>query len=127
MISTPSIRALALPIAVAVAVSFVPGVASALPLDGPLISTTCSYSQLVAALAVEAPELSDRLAQNPDAQGKLQKFVALPVEQRKSAIRAVLARNPQWESIIDEKRNTQQGQDKVAMLARVAGTCHNFS
>lgn len=126
MIST-SIRVLILPLAVAAAVSFCPGAASALPLDGPLIATTCSYSQVVAALAVEAPELSDRLAQNPDAQAKLQKFVALPVEQRKAAIRAVLARNTQWESMIDQKRDTPQGQDKVAMLARIADTCHDYA
>jgi|KBSSwiStaDraftv2_1062776.scaffolds.fasta_scaffold00574_33 hemophore-related protein len=120
---TSRLGALALPIAAAM---LLPGVAAALPLDGPLISTTCSYSQLVGALAVEAPDLADRLAQNPDAQAKLQKFVALSVDQRKQAIRVVLARNPGWENAIDEKRNTPQGQDKMAMLARIADTCHDY-
>lgn len=105
---------------------FSAGVASAEPGDGPLIQTTCSYPQLEAALQVEDPELSARLAQNPDAQAKLQAFIALPVDQRKQRVQQKLAENPQWQAKIDAKRNTPEGQEKVALAERIADTCHNY-
>jgi hemophore-related protein len=102
------------------------GIASADPGDGPLIETTCSYAQLIAALQVEAPEASARLAQHPDAQAKLQEIVALPVDQRKQRVQGFLDRNPDVRAAIDEKRNTPEGQEKIQMLARIATACHNY-
>lgn len=102
------------------------GIASAEPGAGPLIETTCSYAQLMAALQVEAPEASARLAQRPDAQAKLQEFVALPVDQRKQRVQGFLDRNPDVRAKIDERRSTAEGQGKVQMLARLAATCHNY-
>jgi len=107
------------------AVSLSP-IASADPGDGPLIGTTCSYAQLVAALQVEAPAASARLAEHPDAQAKLQEFVALPVDQRKQRLQQFLDRNPDVRAKIDEKRNTPEGQAKIQMLAGIAATCHNY-
>ena len=107
------------------AVSLSP-VASADPGDGPLIETTCSYAQLMAALQVEAPEASARLAEHPDAQAKLQQFVALPVDQRKQSLQQFLDRNPDVRANIDQKRNTPEGQAKIQMLAGIAATCHNY-
>lgn len=102
------------------------GVASAQPLNGPLIETTCSYAQLEAALQVEAPQASARLAQRPDAQAKLRELVALPVDQRRQRVQQFLDRNPDVRARIDEKRNTPEGQQKVQMLTRVADTCHDY-
>lgn len=102
------------------------GIASAEPGAGPLIETTCSYGQLMAALQVEAPEASARLAQRPDAQAKLQEFVALPVDQRKQRVQGFLNRNPDVRAKIDERRNTPEGQEKVQILAGIAATCHNY-
>lgn len=102
------------------------GIASAEPGAGPLIETTCSYAQLMAALQVEAPEASARLARRPDAQAKLQEFVALPVDQRKQRVQGFLDRNPDVRAKIDERRSTAEGQGKVQMLARLAATCHNY-
>jgi len=102
------------------------GVASAQPGDGPLIETTCSYAQLEAALQVEAPEASARLAERPDAQAKLQELVALPVDQRRQRLQQFLDRNPDVRAKIEQKRNTPEGQQKVQMLARIADTCHNY-
>jgi hemophore-related protein len=101
-------------------------VASAQPGDGPLIETTCSYAQLEAALQVEAPEASARLAERPDAQAKLQELVALPVDQRRQRLQQFLDRNPDVRAKIEQKRNTPEGQRKVQMLARIADTCHNY-
>jgi hemophore-related protein len=108
-----------------VSLSFSP-VASAEPGDGPLIETTCSYAQLMAALQVEAPAASARLAQRPDAQAKLQEFVALPVDQRKQRVQGFLDRNPDVRAKVDEKRNTPEGQENIQMLAGIAATCHNY-
>lgn len=100
--------------------------ASAEPGDGPLVQTSCSYPQLEAALQVEAPDLSARLAQNAEAQTKLQAFFALPVDQRKLRIQQKLAENPDWQAKIDAKRNTPEGQEKVQLARRIADTCHNY-
>jgi hemophore-related protein len=96
------------------------------PGDGPLISTTCSYAQLESALKVQAPNLADELASRPAAQAKLAEFIAMPVDQRKQQLQDTLDRNPQWRSTIEEKRNTPEGQEKIAMLARIAETCHDY-
>lgn len=110
------------------AVSLLPsaGIASAEPGDGPLIQTTCSYAQIDAALRVEDPEAAALLDESPQAQAKLQEFVALPVDQRKQRLQKFLDERPQWRAKIEEKRNSPEGQDKIQMLARVADTCHNY-
>jgi hemophore-related protein len=111
--------------ALTVSLLFAP-VASAEPGDGPLMETTCSYAQLMAALQVEAPGASARLAERPEAQAKLQQFVALPVDQRKQRVQQFLDRNPDVRARIDEKRNTPEGQVKIQMAERIAATCHNY-
>jgi hemophore-related protein len=108
------------------AASLSAGIASAAPGDGPLIQTTCSYGQIYGALKVEAPELAAALDQNPQAQTKLQNFIALPVDQRQQRLHQFLDRNPDVQAKIDEKQNTPEGQQKVQMLARIAATCHNY-
>ena len=100
--------------------------ASALPLDGPVIETTCSYEQLAAALQVQAPQASARLAEHPGAQAKLRVLIALPVDQRKERVNGFLDRNPDVRAKIENKRNTPEGQQKVATLARIADTCHDY-
>lgn len=91
-----------------------------------MIETTCSYAQLEAALQVEAPEASARLAERPDAQAKLQGLIALPIDQRKQRLQQFLDRNPDVRAKLDEKRGTPEGQEKIQMLARIADTCHNY-
>lgn len=102
------------------------GIASAEPGDGPLIRTSCSYAQIVAALRVEAPDLAARLDQRPDAQAKLQDFIALPVDQRKQLLQERLDANPDWRAKIDEKSGTPEGQQTIQMLGRIADTCHRY-
>lgn len=102
------------------------GIASAEPGDGPLIQTSCSYAQIVAALRVEMPDVATQLDQRPDAQAKLQGFIALPVDQRKQRLQERLDANPQWRAKIDEKSGTPEGQEKIQMLGRIADTCHSY-
>jgi hemophore-related protein len=91
-----------------------------------LIETTCSYSQLVAALQVEAPDLAEQLAGNPQAQTKLQAFIAMPIDKRKLRVQHKLDENPQWRATIEDKQNTPEGQQKMQALGRIAATCHGY-
>ncbi|RDH79922.1 hemophore-related protein [Mycolicibacterium moriokaense] len=113
-------------IACTVAAISLSATASAAPLDGPLIETTCSYEQLTAALQVQAPQASARLADSPDAQARLRDLIALPVDQRRQRIQGFLDRNPDVRAMIDDKRNTPEGQQKMQMAAQVANTCHDY-
>lgn len=99
--------------------------ASAQP-AGPLIETTCSYAQLEAALQVEAPEASTRLAENPDARARVQTLLGLPIDQRRQRVQSFLDRNPDVASMIEQKRNTPDGRDKLLKMQRIADTCHNY-
>lgn len=101
------------------------GAASAQP-AGPLIETTCSYTQIEAALHVEAPEAYGRLAEHPDAQARVQDLLGLPTDQRRQRVQSFLDRNPDVAATIQQKRNTPEGQDKLQMMQRVADTCHHY-
>lgn len=125
MISFPAYTLIAAPFVIAVAVLVPMSTAGAEP-TGPLIETTCSYEQLDAAARVEMPQLAARIEQNPNAQKRVRDFLALSVDQRRQRVQDVLDRNPDWRATIDEKRNTPEGQDKVAKLNRVAETCHGY-
>lgn len=102
------------------------GIASADPGDEPLIQTTCSYDQLVAALRVEAPDAAAKLDAKPERQAKMREFIALPVDQRKQRLQEKLAEHPEWQAKIDEKRNTPEGQKRSATMNRIADTCANY-
>lgn len=102
------------------------GVAGAKPLD-PVINTTCTYDQIVAALRIEAPDLASALDAHPEAQTKLREFVALSPEQRRARVDQRLNAHPEWRTTLEQKRATPQGQEKEQMLLRIADTCHNYA
>jgi hemophore-related protein len=108
----------------ALMMSLVPGVgaASAQPDLRPLIQTTCSYDQIVAALNAQAPDLAQELSSRPQAQTRLKQFLALPIDQRQQTVQRILAAHPQLQSMIDEKAGTSVGQQ----ITQVANTCHNY-
>lgn len=111
--------------ALTVAIIAVP-TASALPLDGPLIETTCTYPQIEAALRAEAPQAADKLASNPNAQNKIQQLLGLPVDQRRQRIQGFLDHNPDLARMAEEKRATPEGQEMLQQMQRVAATCPNY-
>lgn len=100
--------------------------ASAQPFNGPLMSTTCSYDQVKAAMAVEMPEAITRLDENPERAAKLTQFLALPVAERQQKVQERLDANPDARARMEEKRNSPEGQQKMAQLTRVADTCKNY-
>ncbi|ULN40965.1 hemophore-related protein [Mycolicibacterium crocinum] len=102
------------------------GLASAQPDLSPLVNTTCTYQQVMAALGAQAPDLAAELSKYPPAQAKLQKFLAAPIDTRQKLIQQALASHPQWQTTIDEKTGTSQGQQAQSVLLAVAGTCNNY-
>ena len=100
--------------------------ASAQPDLSPLIQTTCDYQQVVAALNTQAPDLATELAQYPAAQAKLQRFLAAPTSARQQMVDQAFASHPQWQSTIDEKAGTPQGQQTQSALLAVANTCNSY-
>ncbi|MGK2880450.1 MAG: hemophore-related protein [Mycobacterium sp.] len=92
----------------------------------PLVETTCSYEQIVAALRVEDPSLSAMLDQYPIAQDKLREFVALSVDQRYERIDQGLDDNPDWQARLEEKLATPAGADTQQALLDVAATCLSY-
>jgi hemophore-related protein len=88
------------------------GVASAAPDLGPLVNTTCSYPQVVAALSAQSSQAADEFNGQPMAQSMLSSFIASPVEQRQQIAQQVLA--------------TPVGQQYALDVQQVASTCSNY-
>ena len=88
------------------------GVASAQPDLSPFINTTCSYSQVVAALNAEAPNLAKLLSQYPMAQSSLQNFLAAPPDQR--------------QQMAQQAANTPFAEQNGALFVQIANTCNNY-
>src|SRR5277367_4760172 len=62
------------------------GVASADPDLGPVVNTTCSYSQFTAALNAQDPAAAANFNASPVAQGYLRQFLAAPPAQRQQML-----------------------------------------
>ena len=87
------------------------GVASADPDLGPILNTTCSYPQVMAALNAQSPEIADQLAADSGAQGMLNAFLASPMVLRQRLVQQVQgAVAPQY----------------VEPIVQTAYTCNNY-
>ncbi len=88
------------------------GVASAQPDMGPLINTTCSYSQVMAALNEQRPDLANEFAEEPMAASMLSSFLASPVDQRQQMVQRI--------------QSTPMGQQYIGSIMQIASTCNNY-
>ncbi|MBV8177205.1 MAG: hemophore-related protein [Mycobacterium sp.] len=88
------------------------GVVSADPDLGPVVNTTCNYSQVVAAMNTEFPPAAAQFNANPLAQFWLQNFLASPPEQR--------------QQLLQEAKSTPEAAQFVGLFAPVANTCTNY-
>src|SRR5215469_2639344 len=89
---TPSLTRLAAAISgLALSLTAAAGVASADPDLSPIINTTCSYSQVVAALNAGSPAAAAQFNSSPAAQSWLRSFLASPPAQRQQMARQVEA------------------------------------
>jgi hemophore-related protein len=67
------------------------GIASADPDLSPIVNTTCSYSQVVAALNAQSPAAAAQFNSSPMAQNWLRSFLASPPAQRQQMAQQVEA------------------------------------
>jgi hemophore-related protein len=88
------------------------GIASADPDPGPLINTTCTYSQAMAALNAQSPDVAGQLASSPVAQSWLRSFLASPVDQRQRMIQSV--------------QSLPGAAQYTGVVLAVANTCNNY-
>lgn len=84
------------------------GVASA----DPIIDTTCSYPQVMAALSSENPALAEKFNANPLAGVMLSNFLAAPPGERVQ--------------LVQEYQATPWGQKYFGAMASIANTCNNY-
>ena len=106
----------------AVVLSPATGPASADPLTAALATTTCSYTQITAALGAQAPDLATMLNERPQMQARLQQFLALPMDQRQQRLAEQQAANPQMQQVIASAIGPHGQQE----LTQVAATCTNY-
>lgn len=107
---------------VGIAVGLGAAAASADPLTADLVNTSCSYTQIAAALNAQAPDLAALLNSRPQMQARLQKFLALPVDQRQQRIAQQQSANPQMQQLIAAQIGAQGEQE----ITQVANTCVNY-
>src|ERR1700722_7745863 len=92
------------------------GVASADPDLGPVINTTCSYSQVVSALNAQNPAAAAGLSASPSAQAVLRGFLASTPDQREQIVQE-----------LESKPGSQQYvQQYTGPVLQVANTCNSI-
>jgi hemophore-related protein len=88
-----------------------PGVASAGPDLGPMVNTTCSYPQVVAALNAQDPAAAAAFNASPRMQSGLQQFLAAPPTQRQQMAQrmAAVPANQPYFGLLQQVFNTCNG------------------
>jgi hemophore-related protein len=88
------------------------GIASASPDVGPIVNSTCTYPQVMAALNVENPDAANQLSSNPIANAWLQQLVASPPPQRRT--------------MVQQAQGVPALQQYTGLIFQVANTCNNY-
>lgn len=88
------------------------GVAAAQPVDDAIVNSTCSYSQVIAALNAQSPDLAQQFEETPAATGWLKSLIAAPAEQRRV--------------MVAQARAFPGVQQYTGVITQVANTCNNF-
>ena len=88
------------------------GVAFADPDMGPIVNTTCNYSQVMAALNAQDPATAAQFNSSPVAQSYLHQFLNSPPSQR-MVMAQQLASSP-------------GAQQNFGLIQQVATTCNNY-
>ena len=97
---------------IALSIGLGTGIASAQPDVSPIINSTCTYPQVMAALAAQDSGLAQQLSQTPAATGWLQALIAAPPQQRKT--------------MVAQAQAIPAVQQYTPVILAVAGTCNNF-
>ena len=88
------------------------GIAAAAPDVSALTTSTCTYSQVIAALNAQSPEAASDLSASPLATAWLQQLVASPPDQRQQMVAQV--------------QDMPALQQYTGLIPRVAETCSNY-
>ena len=78
----------------------------------PAVNTTCSYSQVVAAMNAQSPETAAQFNTTPVAQSFLQNFLAAPP--------------PQREQMLQQAQDSPEGAQFVNLVGPIAKTCDKY-
>jgi hemophore-related protein len=92
------------------------GVATADPDLGPVINTTCNYSQVLSALNAQSPAAAAQLNASPTAQSVLRGFLDSSPDQRQQIAQELQSR----------PGSQQYFQQYVGVVLQVANTCNNY-
>jgi hemophore-related protein len=92
------------------------GVATADPDLGPVINSTCNYSQVVSALNAQSPAAAAQLNASPTAQSMLRGFLDSSPDQRQQIAQELQSR----------PGSQQYLQQYVGVVLQVANTCNNY-
>ncbi|HET9875149.1 MAG TPA: hemophore-related protein [Mycobacterium sp.] len=105
-------------IALGIVLSFTGGAvaASADPDLGPVVNTTCSYSQVVSALNAQSPATAAQLNASPSSQMFLRGFLASPPDQRQQTLQEALSK-PGAQPYV---------QQYAGFVLQIANTCNNY-
>jgi hemophore-related protein len=88
------------------------GIAFAGPDLGPIVNTTCSYPQVMAALNAQDPAAATQFNASPFAQSALQQFLAAPPSRRMA--------------MAQQAASSPGAQQYFGLVQQVATTCNNY-
>lgn len=88
------------------------GVASATPDMTPIVNSTCTYPQVMAALNAKNPDVANQITANPMATAWLQQLIASPPDGRRQ--------------MIQQAQGVPAVQQYQGLIFQVAGTCNNY-
>ena len=88
------------------------GFAAAAPDLGPIINTTCTYTQVHQALVAENPAAASEFDANPQAMGMVQMFLNSPPAKRQQLATMV--------------QNMPEAQQYIGTITSIAGSCNNY-
>ena len=88
------------------------GLASGAPDPSPIVNSTCTYPQVMAALRAENPAVADQVEHSAIANLWLQQLIASPPDKR--------------QQMIDQAQNWASVQRNLPLIIQVANTCNNY-
>ena len=112
MVTVPLTRLAAAVAGLALSLTVGAGVASADPDLGPIVNTTCSYPQVMAALNAQDPAAAAQINSSSLAQSALQRFLAAPPSERLEMAQRI--------------ESSPRAQQYFGLIQQVAATCNNY-
>lgn len=80
--------------------------------QNPAVNTTCTYSQVVAAMNAQSPDAAAQFNAAPMAQSFLQNFLASPP--------------PQREQMLEQAQAVPEAAQYVSLIGPIANTCNKY-